>query len=549
MKKLLFILFIALISLSSKAQFDLEWYKTLKNTQSLVPNQKGIETRVIEAGPNNDIYIAGWFNGTMDFDSSPANYFLTPVYNYSGFIAKYNSLGTLIWAKQLDELTGDGLIVINDLMLDSNDNVYITGKLSGPNGVIVDFDPSNNNYNDSTYNQKLFLAKYNFNGDFIWEKNTGSIVTAEGVELFIDNSNNIYVGAHSGTSIIIKFDSDGNLIWHKKFIGSDVGNYGAMHVSSNGEIYITGRGSNVDADLGTGTNILLGSSIIFLGKYNSDANLIWAKKINTSMTQTNITVDNDGNIFTAGHSQWISNDIRIITKWSGNGMLLSYLNTPPYMKIDNMAINCSNNLLISGFYNHASNNFDLLGGNFSIPSQGSNFGGYNYFIASYNTIDLSINWAKGLQGGYWPSPGIDNNHSTKYVDIKKSNNFYVASTFTGTSDVDPNATSTLINPVANNYNDLFFAKYSGCNSIGLPENENNTLPNLFPNPTNGIFTIANLKGNAIIQILDITGRIVFKTQTKNENITIHLNDVEKGMYVYKIIDKQGFVQSGKIVVQ
>jgi hypothetical protein len=153
-----------------------------------------------------------------------------------------------------------------------------------------------------------------------------------------------------------------------------------------------------------------------------------------------------------------------------------------------------------------------------------------------------------------PAPGTNLSggfiyNTTKYVDIKKSNNFYVASTFTGTSDVDPNATSTLINPVANNNNDIFFAKYSGCNSIGLPENENNTLPNLFPNPTNGAFTISNLKPNSVIEILDITGRIVFKTKSKKDNTNIQLTDVEKGIYVYKIIDKQGFVQSGKVVVQ
>jgi hypothetical protein len=225
------------------------------------------------------------------------------------------------------------------------------------------------------------------------------------------------------------------------------------------------------------------------------------------------------------------------------------------MTIDNIAINCSNSLLLSGTYDVlTSNNFDLLGGNLSIPNQGSVFDNYNYYIACYNTTDLSINWVKGLQGNFMPAPGTNLSggfiyNTTKYVDIKKSNNFYVASTFTGTSDVDPNATSTLINPVANNNNDIFFAKYSGCNSIGLAENENNTLPNLFPNPTNGTFTITNLKPNTVIEIIDITGRIVFKTQSKKYNTNIQLNDVEKGMYVYKIIDKQGFVQSGKVVVQ
>jgi len=563
MKKLLFILFIALINLSSKAQFDLEWVKTFNNTQPLL-GQKGIETRVVEAGPNNDIYIAGWFNGTMDFDPSPTNYFLTPVYNYSGFIAKYSPSGTLIWAKQLDEVTGNIPLQINDLVIDSYENLYITGHTGGNSGgSIVDFDPSiNTHYDSSGVNKKIFVAKYNTNGDFIWEKNIGNIYSA-GMDLFVDNTNNIYVGGQSSQqsgsgrfNCIVKFDNLGNIIWHKIFTSDSGGGlaYGSMHVLSNGEIYITGLASNIDMDLGPGTNILLGSSIMFLGKYDSDANLIWAKKINTSIIQTNITVDVNGNVFTAGDS-YSTNLSKIITKWNGNGTLLLFYNTPLGMTIDNIAINCSNSLLLSGTYDVlTSNNFDLLGGNLSIPNQGSVFDSYNYYIACYNTIDLSINWVKGLQGNFMPAPGTNlsggfNNNTTKYVDIKKSNNFYVASTFTGTSDVDPNSTSTLINPVANNYNDVFFAKYSGCNSIGLIENENNELPNLFPNTTNGMFSITNLKPNLTIEILDITGRIVFKTQTKNDEISIHLNDVEKGMYVYKIINKNGFVQSGKVVVQ
>jgi hypothetical protein len=105
MKKSLSILLFVLINITSNAQFDLEWVKTLKNTQPLTTN-KGIETRVIETSINNDVYIAGWFSGTMDFDPSATNYFLTPLYNYSGFIAKYNSSGTLIWVKQFDEVTG-----------------------------------------------------------------------------------------------------------------------------------------------------------------------------------------------------------------------------------------------------------------------------------------------------------------------------------------------------------------------------------------------------------------------------------------------------------
>jgi hypothetical protein len=399
------------------------------------------------------------------------------------------------------------------------------------------------------------VAKYNSNGDFIWEKNIGNQYDSKGMKIFLCSTNNLIIGGTINTNlpILIKFNINGNFIEQKSFTGGDT--FGSIFVSTTGDIYITGRGTNIDMDLGNTTNILNGNSIVFVGKYSSTFQLIWAKKINTNVVQTCLTVDDMGNVFTAGNTFIINS--RILCKLDNNGnlnWLYSYGNCAP-TSIDNISINCSGNLLISGIYDYSCNNFNLLGGTNSIQSQGINLNinsNNNFFIACYNSIDCSLIWVKGLQGSNWPTSTFDNNSELKrsrYINIKKTNNFYVTSNFIGATDLDPNPSSVIVNSSTTNYNDVFFAKYSGCNSIGLAEDENYILPNLFPNPTNGIFTISNLKPNAVIEIIDITGRIVFKTQTKNENITIHLNDVEKGIYVYKIIDKQGFVQSGKVVVQ
>jgi hypothetical protein len=553
MKKSLSILLFVLINITSNAQFDLEWVKTLKNTQPLTTN-KGIETRVIEAGTNNDVYIAGWFNGTMDFDPSPVNYFLTPLYNYSGFIAKYNSSGSLIWVKQLDEITGNGGITINDLIIDSNENIVVTGSFCCG---IIDFNPTSINYNDTTSNSKMFTAKYNLNGEFLWEKSINSPTSSKGNELFIDNLNYIYIGYTFGlTPGIIKYDQNGNELWQKKFTGANA--YGSTYVNLNGEIFVTGRGTNVDMDLSPTTNILTGNSIIYIGRYDNNAILIWAKKLNTSILQTTITSDSDKNVYTAGASSLVTatNNNKIICKWDSIGNLLwinSFpANTSGISTINKITINCAENILINGIYKPYSNNFDLLGGSYSIttPLINGTTGDYSYYLACYNKNDATILWAKGLNGEFWPSPGFDGEHISEFIDMKKSDNFYAISTYVASSDVDPNSTTSIINPGANNnFNDVFFAKYSGCNSIGLGELENNKLSNVFPNPNNGVFTISNLKPNVLIEILDLAGRSIYKTQVKNEKITFQLNDLEKGIYIYTITDKQGYLQSGKVILQ
>jgi hypothetical protein len=549
MKKSLSILLFVIINITSNAQFDLEWVKTLSNNMPLTPNQSGIQIKTIETGNNNAIYIAGWFNGTMDFDPSSINYFLTPATNYSGFIAKYNSSGSLIWIKQLDEITGNGDIMINDLIIDSNEDIIVTGSFCCG---IIDFNPTSINYNDTTSNSKMFTAKYNLNGEFLWEK---SINSSKGNELFMDNLNYIYIGYTYGlTPGIIKYDQNGNELWQKKFTGANA--YGSTYVNSNGEIFVTGRGTNVDMDLSPTTNILTGNSIIYIGRYDNNANLIWAKKLNTSVLQTTITSDSENNVYTAGSSSLLTaSNNKIICKWDSIGNLLwinSFpANTSGISTINKITINCAENILINGIYNPNSNNFDLLGGSYSITAPLVNSSnGWSFYLACYNKNDATILWAKGLNGGFWPISGFDGEHISEFIDMKKSDNFYAISTYVASSDVDPNSTTTIINPVANNnFNDVFFAKFSSCNNIGLGELENNKLSNVFPNPNNGVFTISNLKPNVLIEILDLAGRSIYKTKAKNEKITIQLNDLEKGIYIYTITDKQGFLQSGKVIVQ
>jgi len=86
---------------------------------------------------NNNVYIAGQTGGALDGTSAGS---------YDAFLAKYDSAGTIVWTKQLGTTESDRAYGV---VVDSNNNVYITGETYG------DLDGSGNvGGNDA------FLAKY-----------------------------------------------------------------------------------------------------------------------------------------------------------------------------------------------------------------------------------------------------------------------------------------------------------------------------------------------------------------------------------------------------
>lgn len=76
--------------------------------------------------------------------------------------------------------------------------------------------------------------------------------------------------------------------------------------------------------------------------------------------------------------------------------------------------------------------------------------------------------------------------------------------------------------------------------------ENLQLP-VFPNPSKGKFNFTNLKAGNVIEIFDVTGKLIYKTTVKDPAVTIDLEGKEKGTYLYKIINSQN-TSTGKLII-
>ncbi len=285
--------------------------------------------------------ITGNFRGTADFDPGSGSQILTNTNsttntNFNIFFAKYDSNGSYIWAKSIGFI-GYGGGESNSIDADASGNIYITGSFNTVGTGTADFDPGVGTQTlTSVGGSDIFFAKYNSNGNYLWAKSIGSIKEDAGRSITTDTSGNVYItGSYGNTDVpftsaitadfdpglgtqnltsigyadifFAKYDSNGNYIWAKS-IGStsnnEVGNSITLDVTGN--VYITGSFRNVaDFDPGGGTQNLTtnsGYNEIFFGKYDSNGNYIWAKKLDGGGNSygNNITTDAAGNIYITG---------------------------------------------------------------------------------------------------------------------------------------------------------------------------------------------------------------------------------------------------------
>ena len=170
----------------------------------------------------SNIYCAGHFYGKSKFDSIT----VTATGNLDSFLAKYDTSGNIQWLKQGRSTSQ---VSINGISLDSSKNIVAIGYFGSKSDTTVNF---NNVKLISSGNRDIFLVKYNDSGNVLWAKSAGGVgLSDEGESLSIDNADNIYIAGEFKDSA--SFDN--------------------IKVYSNG---------GIDA---------------FIAKYNSDGDVIWVK--------------------------------------------------------------------------------------------------------------------------------------------------------------------------------------------------------------------------------------------------------------------------------
>ncbi len=337
---------------------------------------------------------------------------------WDGFVSKFDSSGTLLWATYFGGSSGDWG---TGVAIDGDANVIALGATQSSNMPMLN--PSQSTLGGST---DSYIAKFNSAGTLLWstyyggsniENNSlhkGIVTDSLNEIIFIGSTQstdlpvvNGYQSFLSGSrdAFIAKLDTNGVLLWASYYGGA--GDDEALDVASDlfGNIAFTGNTSSSDFPVTSAAfqTAQQGAADAFIVNLDKNGSRKWATYFGGSSDEygQGICMDKSGSIAISGFTGSVNLPILNAVQASpGGGSFDAFvakldsagnLNWASYygssgsdfaydINIDNW-----NNFFISGFTD--GNNFPVLN-----EIQSSNAGGYDVFITKFDSSG-SVKWA------------------------------------------------------------------------------------------------------------------------------------------------------------
>ncbi|MGI8892508.1 MAG: T9SS type A sorting domain-containing protein [Bacteroidia bacterium] len=167
----------------------IDWAIRAGGTSSSQPNNSpAAEANAIKLDQNNNIYVTGIMNGNnVNFGTGVSLNEQQQQGAFYGdfFVAKYNSSGTVQWARNGggNSVTDSG----NALDVDAAGNVYVTGSFQGNNANFNGLTVSSAGFGD------VFVLKYTSTGTIAWINKIGAGNEDIGLSIIVDGTNKAYV--------------------------------------------------------------------------------------------------------------------------------------------------------------------------------------------------------------------------------------------------------------------------------------------------------------------------------------------------------------------
>jgi hypothetical protein len=372
-----------------------------------------------------------------------------------GFVVKYNSSGTALWARRIGGVDTDQP---QSVTVDSSGNIIVAGyyadatlNIYAANGTTILFTLTNIGGVDG------FVVKYDSSGTPLWARKLGGTNSGdEPYTVCVDSSGNIIVGgtyssnplniyAANGTTVsftlpnalngaeafVVKYDSSGTPVWARRLAGTANNNYTqSVSTDSSGNIIVVGYYSfsqlNIYAADGTTVSFTLantgGSNDGFVVKYNSSGTPVWTRRLGGTGDDRalSVSIDSSGNVIVGG--TYYSAPLNI---YAANGTTVSFTlaNTgvaePFLLKYDSsgtpvwarrlggagadnglsVSTDSSGNIIMAGYY--ASNPLNIYAANgstvsFTLANDGS-LGRNDVFVVKYDSSGTPL-WARRMTG-------------------------------------------------------------------------------------------------------------------------------------------------------
>jgi gliding motility-associated-like protein len=311
-KRVLLFLLFAVIGIQTNAQI-FDWLITGGGPLS-------DKATSIAVDANGNTFITGYFNEEGTF--GPFYLPMIDLHSKEVFVAKIDPAGNYLWVKRGSNHYDDrGL----GLCLDPVGNVYVTGTCWG--GLIFG---TLNVYNTTSYTDQIYVLKLDTDGNEIWLKNAGVdeagfpynddhgfdlVSDSDGdilVTGFISNNDptdhfanfdaiSIPVQAMDSMAFIAKLSNDGVWQWVQTNGGVDGYRDNRITVDDEKNIYVVG-GFQGTKTFGTTTLTSAGLSDIYITKYDTDGNFMYAKNAGSPLDDraNDVAFDYENNLYITG---------------------------------------------------------------------------------------------------------------------------------------------------------------------------------------------------------------------------------------------------------
>lgn len=206
-----------------------------------------IRARSVATDEQGGVYVSGNFEGDMTFAGEliEGNGLDNDI-----FLLKYDEAGNEIWLREIRGVFEDAA---NDMAVDENGNIYLTGAFSG---VLRLGDVE---FNTIGFNDDVFIAKYNFNGDFFWAKTFAGSGFGSGESLILDGEKIYLGGEFRGESIFGSTSLTSDEIRPDIFI---------MAMDTSGTFEWVKQGGSMEVDLLEQLTLLPDGRLVAGGSFN-----------------------------------------------------------------------------------------------------------------------------------------------------------------------------------------------------------------------------------------------------------------------------------------
>lgn len=415
--------------------------------------------QAVASDAKGNVYIAGTFRRSVDFDPSSGTAKRTSNGLDDIFVAKYSPSGDLIWAKSFG---GPGVDLAGGIAVDAMGNVFLAGCFHGK----VDFDPGAGQTNLRSAGEfDIFVIKLDNEGDLIWAGRMGGTGGDRAYGIALDEDANVYIcgyfqllsdfnpsaakfnlaSAADRDAFVSKLDPDGNFVWAKRVGGFDRDVVVGMDIAAaNNFVYVTGyfTGKKIDFDPGA-RNFTLSGGVLpdaFVLKLNGAGIFEWAKSFGSRGAVDEglgVAVDKDGQVYVTGcfsgtasfgPNDLISNgglDV-FVARLDFNGRVewVRQLGGPGNDRsMGGIALDANNNVYTTGEFRQ---NGDFNPG--AAISTLTSAGGSDIFISRISSAG-NFSFAKRVGG--------DGNDVALGITANPGGNVFLTGSFSGTVDFDP----------------------------------------------------------------------------------------------------------------